>query len=366
MSIRVQNLKKQFGALTAIADVSFEIEQGKMLVLLGPSGCGKTTIMRCLAGLEQPNGGRIDIGGRTVFDSAKGTNIPVNQRNVGMVFQSYAIWPHMSVYENVAFPLEMKSLPADEIRDKVHDMLQIVGLQDMADRGASKLSGGQMQRVALARSMVMRPAVLFFDEPLSNLDARLRDHLRIELKELQTRFSITSVFVTHDQQEALALADEVAVMEAGNVLQRDEPITVYNRPRSSTIAAFIGYQNVFPAEIISTDDSGTRFRMEGIDGEFVAATPPLAGSGGHFACIRPGDVSVALKQAGMPAGPNTVSGEVTLASFMGSHIHNRVRLESGITIEAFDMHVPSQARVGTNVVLSIKPAAILLLPKSAP
>src|SRR5471030_2017708 len=191
MSIQIRNLRKTFGGTVAVEGLSLDIAEGEMLVLLGPSGCGKTTTMRCIAGLDSPDHGKISIGGRTVFDDAAGTNVAVNRRQIGMVFQSYAIWPHMSVAENVAFPLEMAGLGRRDIGDRVEEMLVLVGLGGLGARGASYLSGGQMQRVALARSLVMKPAVLLFDEPLSNLDARLRDHLRVQVRELQTQLKIT-------------------------------------------------------------------------------------------------------------------------------------------------------------------------------
>lgn len=363
MSIRITGLTKKFGAFTAVSHVSLDVGQGRMLVLLGPSGCGKTTIMRCIAGLEVPTTGRIEIGGRAVFDSEARVNVPVNQRNIGMVFQSYAIWPHMTVRENVAFPLEMKGLSAGEIRTQVDEVLALMGLSELAARGASLLSGGQMQRVALARSLVMRPAVLLFDEPLSNLDARLRDRLRVDLRELQSRFSITSVFVTHDQQEALALADEVAVIKAGTVLQRDNPVDVYRKPKSSTVAEFIGYQNVFPVEIEGSDAGGTRFRFDGQE-PFRAAAPPPPGKDGIFACIRPDDIALAPAGEALP-GPNSLRGEVTLASFMGPHMHYRVRLHGRDTVvEVFDRRIEGGMRIGSEVELTVPPEAVLLLPRS--
>src|SRR5262245_41435073 len=245
MTIEVRNLSKSFTGTRAVVQVNLDIAEGEMLVLLGPSGCGKTTTMRCVAGLENPNSGRISIGGKVVYDSDKGISVPANQRHVGMVFQSYAIWPHMTVFENVAFPLEMASVGRAEIKRRVADILKLVGLSGFEDRGASYLSGGQMQRVALARSLVMEPSVLLFDEPLSNLDARLRDHLRIQLRELQTQLKITSIYVTHDQREALALADKIVVMQSGHVVQEADPVTLYHRPRSAAIADFLGYSNIF-------------------------------------------------------------------------------------------------------------------------
>ena len=221
-----------------------------MLVLLGPSGCGKTTTLRSIAASAVPDSGRIAIGGRTVFDGRENINVPVNQRNFGMVFQSYAIWPHMTVFENVAYPSRWRAVRARRNPTTGRRYPEAGGSEGYAERGASHLSGGQMQRVALARSLVMRPSVLLLDEPLSNLDARLRDHLRVQLREIQTQLKITSVYVTHDQREALALADQIAVMQSGTILQIGDPISVYTRPKTSSIAEFLGYSNIFEAKVI--------------------------------------------------------------------------------------------------------------------
>ena len=230
MKVTIENLTLCYEGNTVVRDLDLEIADGESLVLLGQSGCGKTSTMRCVAGLETPNIGRITIGDRVVHDSATGRAVPPHKRNVGMVFQSYAVWPHRTVFENVAFSLTMQKVGKDETRQRVLDTLDLVGLRELADRGASQLSGGQMQRVALARSLVMRPSVLLLDEPLSNLDARLRERLRIELRELQLGSSLTTVYVTHDQVEAFALADRIALMQNGRIVQIGTPEEIYKNP----------------------------------------------------------------------------------------------------------------------------------------
>jgi iron(III) transport system ATP-binding protein len=360
MSIAITNLRKTYGAVVAVDDLSLNVRQGEMVVLLGPSGCGKTTTMRCIAGLEKPAAGAIAIAGTTVYDAA-GTNVPVNQRNVGMVFQSYAIWPHMTVFDNVAFPLRVKNLPRAEIAARVDDILAQVGLLEFSVRGASYLSGGQMQRVALARSLVMRPSVLLFDEPLSNLDARLRDRLRIQLRELQTQFRITSVYVTHDQHEALALADEIAVMHRGAILQLADPVTAYSQPNSATVADFIGYSNIFAVAVQHAGADGTTVELAGSGTTLRAANAPRR-AGELFACIRPQDISIARAQADAPP-PGTPAGEVILASFMGAFIQYRVRTIGGDTFEVFSSEIADAIKVSDRVMLTINPQAIRLLPK---
>jgi len=362
MSIRIKGLKKKFGSFVAVHGVDIEVPEGKMLVLLGPSGCGKTTTMRCIAGLEAPTEGIIELGGQPVFDSERRINVPVNHRNVGMVFQSYAIWPHMTVTENVAFPLKMQKLPTAEVEERVAEILRIVGLEQFRDRGATSLSGGQMQRVALARSLVMRPAVLLFDEPLSNLDARLRDHLRVELRELQTRFNITSVFVTHDQSEALSLADQIAVMNTGRVLQADDPVTIYQNPHSSVVADFIGYRNIFPGAVRQGGDDGILFALDESSFELTSVHPPPPGEGGIFACVRPEDFEIEAHRPDQPVKPNTFIGEVTSASFMGSYTQYRVRSTTGQVIDVFHNRAPLDLLPGSPARLHVAPKSVLLLP----
>ncbi len=221
--IEVENLEISYGSVATVGPVSFSVTPGKQLTLLGPSGCGKTTTLRALAGLEKPSAGAIRIGERTMYSAAEGINVPAEQRGLSMVFQSYAIWPHMTVYENVAFGLRVRRKSAVEIEEKVRSALDLVQMGGFADRHASQLSGGQQQRVALARACAFSPSVLLFDEPLSNLDAKLRGDMRIELRELQHRLGVTSVYVTHDLEEALAMSDRIIVMRNGRIEQTGSP-----------------------------------------------------------------------------------------------------------------------------------------------
>jgi iron(III) transport system ATP-binding protein len=241
--LRVEGLVKRFTAgAAAVNGISFTVPKGKLFTLLGPSGCGKSTTLRCIAGLERPEGGTITIDGAEVF--SRNTFIPPDKRGIGMVFQSYAIWPHMTVFQNVAYALEVKRTPRDEIRRRTMEALERVGLAALADRPAPHLSGGQQQRVALARAIVGRPSLLLFDEPLSNLDAKLRERMRTEIRELQQRLDITAVYVTHDQAEALALSDTIAVMEAGKILAMGTPREIYGAPGNRFVADFVGSTNI--------------------------------------------------------------------------------------------------------------------------
>ena len=245
----IDHLRKTFKApgnvtVNAVDDISLEVETGKLITLLGPSGCGKTTTLRCLAGLERPESGRIVIAGETVCDVEKGVFVPPSDRGIGMVFQSYAIWPHMTVFENVAYGLRVRRESKEQIAEKVARALDMVQMSAFAARGASQLSGGQQQRVALARAFVFQPQVLLYDEPLSNLDAKLRADMRIELRELQHRLGVTSVYVTHDLEEALAMSDRIVVMRDGLIEQIGTPDDIYNRPRNAFVADFVGSANL--------------------------------------------------------------------------------------------------------------------------
>jgi len=242
--IEVKDLVVQYGHVTAVRGVSFAVRLGEQLTLLGPSGCGKTTTLRAIAGLEPPTSGEIVIGGTPVFSSVKRISVPAERRGLSMVFQSYAIWPHMTVFDNVAYGLRVRRMGAREIAEKVGSALDMVQMGDFAQRSASKLSGGQQQRVALARAFIFSPSVLLFDEPLSNLDAKLRAEMRIELRELQHRVGITSVYVTHDLEEALAISDRIVVMRDGVIAQIGSPFEIYNYPRNAFVADFVGSANL--------------------------------------------------------------------------------------------------------------------------
>src|SRR4051812_18550130 len=242
--IEVKDLHIHYGEVPAVRGVSFDVAPGEQLTLLGPSGCGKTTTLRAIAGLEQPSAGDIRIAGAPVYSSASRVNIPAEKRGLSMVFQSYAIWPHMTVFENVAYGLRVRRESAAQIAEKVDRALDMVQMRPYRDRGASQLSGGQQQRVALARAFVFQPSVLLFDEPLSNLDAKLRADMRIELRELQHRLGITSVYVTHDLEEALAMSDRIIVMRDGLIEQIGSPFDIYNLPRNAFVADFVGSANL--------------------------------------------------------------------------------------------------------------------------
>lgn len=241
--ITVSNLTKGFGSTTVVDGLDLEVEQGEILVLLGPSGCGKTTTLRCLAGLETPSGGTIAFDDKVVFDGAGRRNVPINKRNIGMVFQSYALWPHMTVRQNIAYPLKVRGMKAAIADGWVDRAAEMVHCTNLLDRYPAQLSGGQQQRIALARGLVAQPKVVLLDEPLSNLDAKLRDQVRTEIRELHQELGFTAVLVTHDQEEALALGDRVAIMKDGRIEQLDTPEKLFVKPATEYVAGFVGMSN---------------------------------------------------------------------------------------------------------------------------
>jgi iron(III) transport system ATP-binding protein len=247
--VRVSRVRKSFDGTPALRGVDFDVPLGKTVTLLGPSGCGKTTMLRSIAGLDTPDGGRITIGGEIVFDAARAIDLPSEKRQIGMVFQSYAVWPHMTVGQNVGFPLKVKRVPTAEIATRVRKVLDLVGLGGLAARPATNLSGGQQQRVALARAIVHEPRLVLFDEPLSNLDAKLRHQMRTELRMLQDRLGFTAIYVTHDQQEALALSDTVIVMNQGLVEAMASPRELFSRPPTPFTANFLGFDNMIEGAV---------------------------------------------------------------------------------------------------------------------
>jgi len=268
-AIEVENLIIRYGAVTAVDQVSFVVNEGEQLTLLGPSGCGKTSTLRAVAGLERPNAGAIRIGGRTVHDAAGRINLPAEQRGLSMVFQSYAIWPHMSVFENVAYGLRVRNEGGASLKDKVHRALDLVQMAAFANRNASQLSGGQQQRVALARALAFSPSVLLLDEPLSNLDAKLRAEMRIELRELQRRLKLTALYVTHDLEEALAMSDRIVVMRGGAIVQSGRPGEIYHYPRTAFVADFIGSANLVRGRLRADLSGDGRVALETDAGHIV-------------------------------------------------------------------------------------------------
>lgn len=349
--VEVSGLVKVFGAVRAVDDVSFVVPEGGITTMLGPSGCGKTTILRCIAGLETATAGEIAIGSRTVFSGGRDL-VPVEARNLGMVFQSYAIWPHMTIASNVAYGLKVRGRRRDEIAQRVRSALTLVRLADHAERYPGQLSGGQMQRVVLARAIAYDPELLLLDEPLANLDAHLREEMRQELKRIQRETRMTMVAVTHDQSEALALSDQIMVMSAGRVLQRGRPEEIFRRPQTAEVARFLGATNVLPARRIDG-----RLMVEGLGAvpEHAAATTADAAQ----VLFRPSDVVLA------PAGgEGGWPGEVVFSQYLGHEVQYLVRC-GGHELTAA---LPSQAggfAEGAAVSLRVAPGALFVYPGAA-
>jgi iron(III) transport system ATP-binding protein len=346
-TVEIEHLHKHFGAERAVRDLSLSVAQGEFVTLLGPSGCGKTTTLRCIAGLERPDGGEIRIGGDVVAAPGRGIYLAPEDRNIGMVFQSYAIWPHMTVFDNVAYGLRVRRTSASVIRQRTTRALELVGLADLADRYATKLSGGQRQRVALARAMVYEPRVILFDEPLSNLDAKLREQMRVELVRLQQEVGITSVYVTHDQTEALVMSDRVVVMDKGRIQQIGDPQTIYEHPANSFVANFIGATNLLEGTLLSR--SGALCELEIPIGE--ALTPlRLRAFGGDGAAIgqrllislRPEDITLHLER---PSQCNVLEGEVIDTVYLGNFLDCCVKVgdrEINVQMDHYEQLAPQQ------------------------
>lgn len=324
--IEVRDLVVRYaGDVIAVNGVSFEVGRGEHVTLLGPSGCGKTTTLRAIAGLEPPSAGSIGIEGRTMYSAAERINVPAERRGVSMVFQSYAVWPHMTVFDNVAYGLRVRRQSSAEIKDNVERALGLVQMRHLADRAASKLSGGQQQRVALARAIAFSPTVVLFDEPLSNLDAKLRAEMRVELRELQSRLGITSVYVTHDQEEALAISDRVIVMNVGVIEQIGTPEDIYNRPRNRFVADFVGSANLIRGRVRGAAQNG-RVSFDAEGGQTFEAIAPATLTG------REVEVAVRTAYIGMDeAGPgdNQLPGTVRRRMFHGDFVQYVVDCPTG-------------------------------------
>ena len=354
-----QYLDERGNTVRAAQDVSFEVPQGKLFTLLGPSGCGKTTTLRSIAGLERPQSGEITVGGQVIYSSARGVFIPPNRRGLGMVFQSYAIWPHMTVYENAAFPLRVgrRRFPRRELDERVMRVLATVDLAEMAQREATKLSGGQQQRLALARALVMEPRVLLLDEPLSNLDAKLRERMRFELKRLQRELGITTVYVTHDQSEALALSHAIAVMNQGRIEQIGTPREIYERPLNQFVADFVGTTNFLEATVSGSDGGDGFYRVRCELGELKAhAHEALHPADKVVLSVRPEDIYLSESR---PDGENVWQGTVDQKVFLGETADWQVaigerRLQSRV-------HPSLRTRVGEPIYVRIDPEKCVAL-----
>jgi iron(III) transport system ATP-binding protein len=315
----VQNLTKRFGLVTAVDNVSFHIANGEFLTLLGPSGCGKSTTLAAVAGLDVPDQGLIRAGDRVFFDSAKGQVLPAEARNCGLVFQSYALWPHMTVRQNLAFPLKLRKIGSKEQQRRIAEALALVEMADYADRYPHQLSGGQQQRVALARTLVYQPLVLLLDEPLSNLDAKLRERARTWLDHLHQRVRLTTLYVTHDQIEALALSDRIAVMNGGRIVQLGTPREIYERPADPFVADFIGTSNFFSGSIVGADAG--RMAIVRLDGgaELRTVLPrDLAPGARVTVAIRPEKLELSTSPDNAPGEEGVVlAASVTTRSYIG-------------------------------------------------
>lgn len=316
--IRISSLTKTFGkgeaSVGAVTDVSFVVEEGQLVSLLGPSGCGKTTTLRMIAGLERPTSGRIEIDGVAAFSGTERVFLPVHRRPIGMVFQSYAIWPHMNVAENVAYPLKVERprVAKTEQKSRVMGALELVGLGALAERSATALSGGQQQRVALARALVRRPKILLLDEPLSNLDAELRDRMREEIRSLQQKLKITTVFVTHDQAEALAISDQIIVMNKGRLVEHGAPQDIYRRPQHDLTARFLGLSNRLSGQVVKTGPGVVVVSFAGGHIEAVTTRTHAPGDVGTVA-VRPSGFTLSRDRATSSAW----SGEIESRTYRG-------------------------------------------------
>jgi len=333
-TLRLGSVTKLFGTTRAVDGISLDVQAGHVFTLLGPSGCGKTTTLRLIAGLERLDAGTIVFSGRTIADADRGVFVPPHQRNMGMVFQSYAIWPHMTVFENVAYPLRLRGMSRDTIRDRVARVLDLVGMAGYGDRPAPLLSGGQQQRVALSRALVYEPELLLLDEPFSNLDARLRQHMRVEVRLLQQRLGITVLFVTHDQIEALSMSDEVAVMNGGRVEQVGSPSELYDRPASPFVRDFLG-QTVSLGGIAEIGPGGFVGLVLDAPSRSVlhtrqtpAVTNVAVGAAAHVS-IRPEDLVIRRPNgaSNVAAEANTLRGTIEALLFMGDRYEARIGLE---------------------------------------
>jgi iron(III) transport system ATP-binding protein len=347
------------GAVQAVQGISFDIEEGVFLTLLGPSGCGKTTTLRCVAGLEVPDSGEILIGDEPVYVGGRGVVVPSYKRGVGMVFQSYAIWPHMTVAENVAFPLVHGGFkaPKAQVKERVRKALELVGLAHLENRPAPLLSGGQQQRVSLARALVYEPKLLLLDEPLSNLDAKLREEMRLELRELVKRLKISTLYVTHDQEEALVLSDEIAVMSEGHILQKGTPREIYLDPHHPFVASFVGSANSIEGLVEAGKNGHDGFVVGTPIGQISCRLPTEIAKGERVSLVfRPEDLVIHTAQ---PARSNTFPGVLERLIFVGNRIHCEIR--SG----AYLLHGATSARTeiqqGSSVFVEIPPDYVRVL-----
>ncbi|MEW6332895.1 MAG: ABC transporter ATP-binding protein [Thermodesulfobacteriota bacterium] len=354
MEIRIRNLSKNYYSegkrIAALDRVDLTIPADRIFTLLGPSGCGKTTLLRCIVGLEIPDSGEIAIGDEVVFSSERNLSVPPEKRGLGMVFQTYAIWPHMNVFDNVAYPLQTRNEPKEEIRRKVQKTLHFVQLDGFENRPSTKLSGGQQQRVALARALVAEPKVILFDEPLSNLDAKLREETRKELRRFLTELKITAVYVTHDRIEALSLSDSIAVMKNGRIMEMGTPWEIYFDSDRRFVADFIGRANFIEGKAAASDGPYTMIDSAigpiacRVKADTAPGTPVMV-------CIRPEFIRVV--QADQSGGRNIFRGKVESLVFVGDAYEGEIRI--GETLLIFRIEPTTSVREGEEIALQFDP-----------
>lgn len=358
MNIVLHDIVKRFGPLEAVSHVSLAIDDGELFTLLGPSGCGKTTILRLIGGFHIPDCGRIAFGGKDV------THIPPYERNIGMVFQNYALWPHMTVYDNIAYGLKLKKVSRGQIGEKVTRALGLVNLAGLEDRYPGQLSGGQQQRVALARALVLNPDVLLLDEPLSNLDAKIRLQVRAEIRKLQKELAITTIYVTHDQEEALTLSDRIAVIDRGILQQLGTPWDLYGKPANSFVADFIGINNLIPGRVLEKIEGKGWANVETEAGRVVSESDARLETGDRcMVCVRPETVSITNTET-ISENINCLNGSVGFASFIGNTIRYDVEIGGGTTFRV-DVQNPRDHKpyvMGEKVYVSFSAKTSLAIP----
>ncbi|MBU2621253.1 MAG: ABC transporter ATP-binding protein [Proteobacteria bacterium] len=358
--IEIRNLFKRYKKVTAVNRIQLEVNEGELLTLLGPSGCGKTTTLRCIAGLEKPEEGDIIIDGKPMF--SEGFVQPA-KRGIGMMFQNYAVWPHMKVYNNIVYGLRLQKISRQSIKEKAKDVVELVGLQGLEDRYPGQLSGGQQQRVALARALIRNPKVLLLDEPLSNLDAKLREKMRFEIKSLVKRMGITSVYVTHDQAEAMVISDRIVVMEKGNIVQIGPPHEIYEKPANRFVADFIGAMNFIPGDVVRVLPGANEVyvRTEFSEKILCRSTRGEEMTPGQkvYASIRPEDVEVFTEPP--QAVENLFRGTIAHKAYLGNFLFLFVKI-NGTMIRVQAPHQLPQEE-GHELYLSLNPQKCLVLPE---
>jgi len=345
----IQNFSRRYGAFVAVDDMTLHINDGEFVTFLGPSGCGKSTTLFSIAGLDTPTEGRISIGGKPLFDSQTRTRVPPERRNLGLVFQSYALWPHMTARENLAYPLRLRKVAKSVQQSRIDHALSLVEMTEFAERYPFELSGGQQQRVALARALVYQPDLLLLDEPLSNLDAKLRERARVWLRELQRSLQLTTIYVTHDQFEALAISDKIVVMNKGRILQIGTPTELYERPSSPFVADFLGSANFLDGQVVGQRDGGSVVRLR-TGAELLSAQHIAEGAQVQLA-IRPERIVI---RDGV--GDNTVLADVGAEIYLGSILQYETRLGEEM------LRVQTTRRLGEKAHLHLPPEAVMLYP----